>query len=336
MTSRAYVFTLFPDIDAYPLRGDLDTQEQLACELPYEADLWVSPGVRYVTMQVEKCPLTDSYHLQGYLELVSPARIAGVRGLLPVLALHNAHLEPRKGTRDQARAYAQKDDTRVLGPWEYGNWIGGGQGHRSDVSTLAQGVLAGRTDRELALEAPEAFMRLSRGVQDLRAAITERPSDAAFDPYPWQRSVLDRLSEPADDRHILWVRDSIGGRGKSRLTRHLCLTQEAFFLSGRLQDMMYAFAQCAPAFPKIVIFDISRAQAEHSDHLYTMAENLKNGQFFSTKYVSRLVFFTPPHVLFFSNALYDQSKWSADRVQLVDLDIPVNPVVAINMGRPFM
>lgn len=100
-------------------------------------------------------------------------------------------------------------------------------------------------------------------------------------------------------------------------------------LSGRLADMMYAFGQ-SPA--PIVIFDISRAQAEHSDHLYTMAEHLKNGQFFSTKYNSRLVFFTPPHVVFFANTLYDQSKWSADRVKLVDLD----PPSGVQMGEARM
>jgi hypothetical protein len=132
---------------------------------------------------------------------------------------------------------------------------------------------------------------------------------------------------------VLWIRDSVGGKGKSRLTRHLCLEHKAIALSGRLADMMYAFSQCVHSneSPPIVIFDVSRAQAEHSDHLYTMAEHLKNGQFFSTKYTSRMCFFAPPHVLFFANRLYDQDKWSADRVQLIDLD-PAHPV----LGNPRM
>ena len=34
----------------------------------------------------------------------------------------------------------------------------------------------------------------------------------------------------------------------------------------------------------IAIFDITRAAAEHSDHIYTMAEKLKNAWHKSTKY----------------------------------------------------
>ncbi len=67
-------------------------------------------------------------------------------------------------------------------------------------------------------------------------------------------------------------------------------------------------------------FDISRAAAEHSDHLYSMAEKLKNGFYLSTKYESVMKVFRPPHVLFFSNFHPDENKWSRDRVQLWDLD----------------
>lgn len=217
----------------------------------------------------------------------------------------------------------------TTGPFEFGVWSERGQGARSDVSSLVSGVLSGESDRSLALAYPEAYVRLSRGVQDLRAAIQTRPADSSFVPRSWQQGVISQVLGDADDRHILWVRDSLGGQGKSRLTRYLCLEKGAMSLSGRLADMMYAFSQ-APA--PIVIFDISRAQAEHSDHLYTMAEHLKNGQFFSTKYNSRCVFFTPPHVLFFANTMYDQCKWSADRVKLIDLDPPRGP----NMGVPQM
>lgn len=153
----------------------------------------------------------------------------------------------------------------------------------------------------------------------MRAAIAPRPADDGFAPRAWQSAVISRLRVPPDDRHILWVRDSEGGIGKSRLARYLCLEMGASVLSGKIADMAYAYSTLQTP---IVIFDVTRAQAEHSDHLYTFAEMLKNGQFFSSKYESRVVIFTPPHVVFFSNALYDQAKWSADRVVLLDLDNP--------------
>jgi len=45
------------------------------------------------------------------------------------------------------------------------------------------------------------------------------------------------------------------------------------------------------------IKDISRATAEHSDHLYSMAEALKDGNFVSTKYQTRSEVFPRPHVI---------------------------------------
>ena len=69
----------------------------------------------------------------------------------------------------------------------------------------------------------------------------------------------------------------------------------------------------------IVLFDISRAQADFSNHLYSMAECLKNGSFFSTKYQSQPVYFTPPHVIFFSNAMYETGKWTPDRIVLFSI-----------------
>ncbi|KAF5825558.1 hypothetical protein DUNSADRAFT_8697, partial [Dunaliella salina] len=105
-----------------------------------------------------------------------------------------------------------------------------------------------------------------------------------------------------------------GGAGKSRLAKHLVMNHNAVILSGKLQDMCYVYRK-----QPIVVFDITRASADHTVHLYSMAEFLKNGLFLSTKYESRQVVFPPPHVIFFSNSHPDFDKWSRDRVKLKDL-----------------
>jgi len=123
-----------------------------------------------------------------------------------------------------------------------------------------------------------------------------------------------------DDRHIFWVRDSLGGQGKSRMTAHLMRNHGAIRLAGRCADMAYLYKK-----ERIAIFDISRAAVEHTDHLYSFAEELKNGSVVSTKYTSSVKQFEAPHVVFFSNSLPKEGKWSADRLILIDLDEPTEP-----------
>jgi len=53
-------------------------------------------------------------HLQGYLELHAPCRLAALKKLFPT-----AHLEVRKGTRLQAVEYCTKEESRVSGPYLY-------------------------------------------------------------------------------------------------------------------------------------------------------------------------------------------------------------------------
>ena len=57
--------------------------------------------------------------------------------------LPGAHMEERKGTREQAKAYCSKDDTRIEGPWEKGNWEAGGIGTRTDLRRIKEKLDAG-------------------------------------------------------------------------------------------------------------------------------------------------------------------------------------------------
>lgn len=127
--------------------------------------------VRYVVFQREICPETGKEHWQGYAELFKPCRIKQAQ---TALGIPKAHMEKRMGTRDQAREYCMKEDSRLWGPYELGEWIAGGQGARNDVKTVADMVAGGATDREVAEYAPATFMRMSRGIRELRSALSEK------------------------------------------------------------------------------------------------------------------------------------------------------------------
>lgn len=88
--------------------------------------------IRYASWQRERCPDTGRDHLQAYIELVRPARLSAARKLFSAWGIH---LEPRRGTREQARDYTRKDDSRSGGPWEYGSFRTN-QGKRKDIEDV--------------------------------------------------------------------------------------------------------------------------------------------------------------------------------------------------------
>lgn len=122
--------------------------------------------VRYAIWQKESGE-NHTPHYQGYIELTRPQRLSWLQALIP-----GAHFERRRGTRDQARDYARKEDTRLEGPWEYGTWAGG-QGRRSDIHDACQVILSGGSLKRVATEHPAAFVRYHKGFSEL--ARIQRP-----------------------------------------------------------------------------------------------------------------------------------------------------------------
>ena len=80
------------------------------------------PNMRYLGGQIERCPTTGTLHIQFYVEFKKSLRMNEVlRGL-------SADIDPRKGTRDEARKYCRskvykgKDKGRILLLPEFGEW----------------------------------------------------------------------------------------------------------------------------------------------------------------------------------------------------------------------
>lgn len=192
----------------------------------------------------------------------------------------------------------------------------------SAIESLKEGGI-----KRVATNNPVEFVKFHRGLAALESTLKEKPLDSGFEPRPWQSRILRLLEQEPDDRSIVWVFDEQGGKGKSRLARFLCLEKGAIALEGRVADMAYSYNG-----ERVVVFDVSRAQAEFSDHLYSFAEKLKNGCVISTKYESRTKYFNPPHVVFFSNSKPVDGKWSNDRVKLIDLSCPHIDVLGMQLA----
>ncbi len=118
--------------------------ETLAPEASEETfeDLFAELNPRFLVCQRER-GVDGTLHDQGYVEFTDRKTLLGVRRLLP-----RAHWEPRRGTRDQAREYSRKEDTRVAGPWEFGRWELE-PGRRTDILALKDDLAEGATDAAL-------------------------------------------------------------------------------------------------------------------------------------------------------------------------------------------
>ena len=156
-------------------------------------------NIRYMVYQKEVAPKTGREHLQGYVEFHKAKRISQVQDALGVPGLY---LDRRKGTRDEARGYCMKKDTRVPGttPTELGTWRKSKQGKRSDLDAVVKSIEAGATEREIALEFPRIYMRMSRG---LKALISKRQERDLNKYFPITKVVLWGEAGSGKTRHVM-------------------------------------------------------------------------------------------------------------------------------------
>lgn len=117
-------------------------------------------------MYQEEVGESGTHHLQGYIECGKACRRSKFTGL------EGAAFFVPKGSREECKDYCKKEDTRVGGPYEFGEWMAGGQGGRTDVLALRDAIKLQRGDRELFdddLVAPAAI-RYCRSIDRMRTA----------------------------------------------------------------------------------------------------------------------------------------------------------------------
>lgn len=137
--------------------------------------------------------------------------------------------------------------------------------------------------------------------------------------YPWQKDILEIIQGPVHPRKIYWYWDPTGNAGKTSFAKHLCLKHNAIFLSGKGTDIFFAIAAALETKEiPIVIFGFPRALEEYV--AYGALESVKDGMFFSGKYESAQCLFNPPHIIVLCNFAPDQSKLSADRWEVVNIE----------------
>lgn len=126
---------------------------------------------KYCVFQLERGE-SGTPHFQVYVEFTKPKRMQFLKRQI----CNGLHLEPRRGTAEQARDYCRKPDSRIGGPWELGQWDPSTAGQRNDILDGVRLVREGGLEA-LIREKAELYVRFSRGFDALHQRLQRRSRD---------------------------------------------------------------------------------------------------------------------------------------------------------------
>lgn len=117
---------------------------------------------KYYMFQVEKGIDEETEHIQGTIFFNVGKRFQTFKSYLPT-----AHIEKVKGTNTQVRYYCSKSDTRIDGPFEFGQFAE--ERERTDVRDFVSLVQAGASKSELSRLYPHLYVRERNKIDSITA-----------------------------------------------------------------------------------------------------------------------------------------------------------------------
>lgn len=97
-------------------------------------------------------------HLQMYIQCRRAVDLSTLQKWIP-----GAHFEVARGDVDANVTYCTKEDTRISGPWRFGEPKH--QGSRTDLQEIADQLNTGKTIRDVAVAYPAQYIRYHRGIR---------------------------------------------------------------------------------------------------------------------------------------------------------------------------
>lgn len=119
-------------------------------------------NIQYIVWQKEKCPTTGRIHMQGYCELIN-------KQSLGPLSKEFGHIERRRGTQLEAIQYCKKSESRIDGPWEYGEPKK--QGKDETLLECINLLKNGGTSLDLLEQFPECYVKHKRNLDEVGGMI---------------------------------------------------------------------------------------------------------------------------------------------------------------------
>lgn len=157
--------------------------------------------IRYLSYQCERCPNTNRLHWQFFLQLYRATDLATVKRYLNSTRVH---LQPVRGTADQARDYSMKDETRELGPWEHGTYARDGVNKNSSLTKAVKIITDGGTLFDVMIEEPEQVVKHWTGLQQLRVMNTPKRTWKPFAYIYWGPTGAGKSFKARNDNPALY------------------------------------------------------------------------------------------------------------------------------------
>lgn len=139
--------------------------------------------------------------------------------------------------------------------------------------------------------------------------------------HPWQEKILEEIQIEPNNRTINWIWEEKGNTGKTTLCNYLALEKNALLVPSKKNDAFHAIAKRFEDTGEIdiVIIDVPRDSLDYI--CYTAIEKIKDGQVISGKYEGCQCIFPSPHLYIFANEPPKLHKFSADRWNVINIDL---------------
>ncbi len=275
-------------------------------ELKIVNDLGDKPTTRYMIYGKEVGE-KGTPHLQGYIQLNKKIRLTGVKKLID----DKVHWEPSRGSVDDNKKYCSKEGQFV----EFGEAVH--QGQRTDVKECIKRRLEGEPwidliDNGNAIHYKRAIDEIVEEEQLNRKKIKLMDSYNGILWKPWQLDLIRLVDTEPDKRTINWYWEDIGNTGKTFVGKYIGLS--GFYTdSGKVVDIKHAYNG-----ERVFVLNLARTNEDFVP--YGLLECVKDGCYFSGKYNSQVKYFKSPHVIVFANYPPLESKMSADRWNIININ----------------
>jgi len=126
----------------------------------------------YIVAQLEVGEEKHTQHMQCYAQATSYVPLRDAKALF-----QGAHIELRKSDcSDDARLYCMKEDTRIMGPWEYGayevRWKKGTKPSGTDFKSMMALVKEGKSNMEIFDKHP-GMLRYTKAIECYRHEVSK-------------------------------------------------------------------------------------------------------------------------------------------------------------------
>lgn len=277
-----------PDMD-----GDLKKAKE------WKGVSWVVVG--YHVGEEKKVP---HYHVAAQFN--TKKRLTTIKKRFPT-----ANIQLMKGKEKEVVDYLKKYESKLR--LEQGVFKTKNMGAREDLSKARSIILSKRTWSQV-VQCEEITNVFAKYPRFCRSIYDNKPMyKTNYEMRPWQQVIVDSLKGEADTRTVNWYWSAEGNLGKTIVASHLVSHHGALLVSGKKADIAYMYDN-----HPIVIWNLPRDTDPEAVSYHSM-ESFKDGMLVSTKYVSRMKQFKPPHVVVFANVAPDRSKLSSDRFNVVEL-----------------